>query len=83
MLPLYKVGGSCGHVVPQVVKAELIVRTKGNIGIVCCASAVGVGDVFVDAIHRNAMEHIEGSHPLRVTLSKVVIHRNDMHTIAR
>ena len=28
------------------------------------------------------MEHIERSHPLRVTLSQVVVHGNDVNTIA-
>jgi hypothetical protein len=38
--------------------------------------------VLVDAVYTEAMEHIEGTHPLRVTLGEVIIHRHDVDTIA-
>ena len=38
--------------------------------------------MLIDAIHTQSVEHIERTHPLRVTLCQIVIHCDNMHTIA-
>ena len=82
MLSLYKVARLCCHVVAQVVEAELVVCTECDVGKICISSCVGVGLVLVDAIYAQAVEHVERSHPLRVTLCKVVVHCHYVHTVA-
>ena len=41
-----------------------------------------VGLMLVDAIYTQTVEHVEGTHPLRVTFSEVVVDCHYMHTIA-
>ena len=38
--------------------------------------------MLVDAIDREAVELVERSHPLGVTLGKVIVHRHHMHAVA-
>ena len=80
---LHQVVGRHGHVVAQVVETELIVGTEGDIGEIGLTTLVGVGPVLVDAIDTEAVEHIERSHPLGVTLGEVVVDGHHMHTVAR
>ena len=72
-----------GHVVAQVVKAELIVCSKRDVGHVSPPARLAVGLVLVDAIHAQSVEHIKRPHPLGVTLGQIVVHRDHMHAIAR
>ena len=80
---LHEVLGAHGHVVAQVVEAELVVRTEGDVGLVGAAALFGVGLVLVDAVHGEAVEHVERAHPLGVTLGEVVIDRHHVYTVAR
>ena len=80
--PLHEFLRIHGHVVAQVVETELVVRTERDVGLICFPTRVGVWLMLVDAIDRQSVEHIERSHPLRVTLGEVVVDRNDMHTVA-
>ena len=80
---LYQVERRTGHVVTQVVETELVVGSEGNIGIVGIATGLGVGFVLVDAVDRQAVEHVERPHPLRVTFRQVVVDRHHMHAVAR
>ena len=38
--------------------------------------------MFVNAVHRQSVEHIERSHPLRVSFGKIVIDSDHVHTLA-
>ena len=82
MRTLNEVRGGCRHIVSQVVKAELIVRTEGDVRIVSLAAPLAVGLVLVDTVDTQPVKHIERSHPLGVTLSQIVIDRDHMDTIA-
>ena len=78
---LYEVGRRDGHVVTQIVEAELVVGSEGDVGLVSLAAGLRVWLVLVDAINAQSVEHIERSHPLRVTLSQIVVDSYDVDTI--
>ena len=82
MLALNQVGRVLGHVVAQVVETELVVGAEGNVGQICTAAALAIGLVLVDAIHAEAMEHVDGTHPLGVALCQIVVHGYHVHTVA-
>ena len=82
MHALYKVAWLCSHVVAQVVETELVVCSECDVGHICLSALVRVGTVLVDAVNTQAMEHIQWTHPLRVTLCKVVVDCNHVYTIA-
>ena len=79
---LHEVLGARGHVVTQVVKAELVVGTEGDIGKISLATCLAVGLVFVNTIDAQPVEHIERTHPLRVTLGQIVVDGNHMYAVA-
>ncbi len=81
MSPLYQIERRGSHIITQVVETELIVRTESNIARVCTAALIAVGAILIDAINRQAVEHIKRAHPLGVTLSEVVVHGNHMHAL--
>ena len=72
-----------GHVVAQVVEAELVVRAEGDVGHVGLATGLAVGLVLVDAVDGEAVEHVERPHPLRVALGQVVVDGDDVYAVAR
>ena len=80
---LHQVFGIRGHIVAQVVEAELVVRTESDVGQISTAARLAVGLVLVDAVHAQAVEHVERAHPLGVALGQVVVHRDHMHAVAR
>ena len=82
MLPLYQVGHVDRHVVTEVIEAELVVGTEGDVAVVCLLPGIAVRLVLVDAVHRKSVEHIKRSHPLRVTLGQIVVDGDHMHTLA-
>ena len=65
---LHELADVAGHVVTQVVETELVVGTIGNVGVIGAATVIGVGLMLVDAIHGEAEELVEQTHPLGVTL---------------
>ena len=80
--PLDQLLGVDGHVVPQVVKAELIVGAIGDIRLI--GGLLGLPHHAVDhQAHRQAHEAEDLSHPLRVALGQVVVDGDDMHPLAR
>ena len=79
---LYQILRILRHVVTQIVKTEFVICTKGDIRQVCTTACLAVGLVLVNAIHAETMEHVNGSHPFRVTLGQIVIDRYHMNTIA-
>ena len=79
---LHEVLGGDGHVVAQVVEAELIVGAEGDVGLVGLAARLAVGLVLVDAIDAEAVEHVERAHPLGVALGQIVVDGDDVHAVA-
>ena len=79
---LHEVLGRGCHIVAKVVETKLVVRTECDVGIICGTTLGRVGLGLVDTCHRQAVEHIERSHPLRVTLGEVVVYGHYMHSIA-
>ena len=82
MAALHEVFGHHSHIVTQVVKTELIVRTKGDVGHVCLATGLGVGLVLVNAVNAQTMEHINRSVPFGVALGQVIVDRDHMHAVS-
>ena len=80
--PLHQVFGRVRHVVAQIVETELVVCTKRNVGHVCLAAFGRVGAMLVDAIYRQTVKLVERTHPLGVALGKVIVHRNNVYTVA-
>ena len=79
MLTLHEVLRADGHVVAQVIEAELVVRAEGDVREVSLAALVGIGLVLVDAVHRESMKHVERAHPFGVTLGEVIVDGNHVH----
>ena len=79
---LHEVFGHHSHIVTQVVKTELIVRTKGDVGHVCLATGLGVGLVLVNAVNAQTMEHINRSVPFGVALGQVIVDRDHVHAVS-
>ena len=70
-----------GHVVAQVVEAELVVGRVGDVGSVGLAALVGrhVGQDHADG---QAEELVHPAHPLGVVLREVVVDRDDVDALA-
>ena len=81
MRTLDQIPGILGHIVTQIVETELVVGTKGNICHISLTTGLAIGLVLINTIHTQAMEHIDGSHPLRVTLGQIIVHRYHMNTV--
>ena len=79
MLTLHEVLRADGHVVAQVIEAELVVRSEGDVREVSLAALVGIGLVLVDTIHGESVKHVERPHPFGVTLGEVVVDGNHVH----
>ena len=79
--PLHQVVLADDHVVPQVVKAQLVIRSVGNIA--------GIGrtaffrlQVVHDQADAQAQEAVHLAHPLTVAAGQVVVHRHHMDAFA-
>ena len=70
------------HIVTQIVKAELVVRCVYNIAVVGFALLLG-RHVLQSETNRKTQEAIEYSHPFAVTLSQIIVYRDDMYAFAR
>jgi len=79
---LHQVERAAGHIVAQVVETEFVVGAKSDVGQISLAPFFGIGAVFVYAIYRQAVKHIERSHPLGVTLGKIIVHRYHVDAVA-
>ena len=79
---LYQIERAAGHVVAQIVETEFVVGTESNIGQISLTTFFRIGTMFVDAIYRQAVEHIERTHPFRVTFRQVVVDSNHVYTAA-
>ena len=70
------------HVVAQIVKAQLVVRGIGDIGAVSLA-LLGIGLIGVDNPGRQTQSAVNLAHPFGIAFRQIVVHRDDMHTLAR
>ena len=71
-----------GHVVAQVVEAELVVGPVGDVGRVRLLP-LRRGHLGQDRPDLEAEEAVHPAHPLGVALSQVVVGRDDVHALAR
>ena len=70
-----------GHVVAQVVEAELVVGRVGDVGVVGDATLVGT-HLRQDHADGQAEELVDPAHPLGVVLGQVVVDRDDVDALA-
>ena len=70
------------HVVAQVVETELVVGPVGDVGTVRCLLFFPCHVRQVHA-HAQAQVTVQLAHPLRIAVGQVVVHRDDVHALAR
>src|SRR5450755_3967939 len=78
---LHTVVQAPGHVVAQVVEAELVVGAVGHVGRVLLAALLGL-HLGKDHAYFEAEELVHPAHPLGVALGQVVVDRDDVHAVA-
>ena len=78
---LYTVLQRVGHVVAQVVEAELVVGAVGDVGCVSDAPLVG-GHLRQDHADVQAQEAVHPAHPLTVPLGQIIVDGDDVHALA-
>ncbi len=83
MFALNQIRGGHSHIVAQIVEAEFVVGAERDVAFVCGASLGGVGLMLVDAVDCGAVEHVQRSHPFRVTLRQVVVDGDHVHSASR
>ena len=81
MDPLHHILWAACHIVAQVVEAEFVIGPEGDVAVVSALTLGRVGLVFVDAVYSEAMELVQRSHPLLITLGEVVIHGHHMDAV--
>ena len=69
------------HVVAQIVKAELIVRTVGDIRLVH-RLAILRRDIMNNQTYLESEEAVDLSHPLAVSLCQIVVDRDNMYALS-
>jgi len=67
MFTLHQILRADSHIVTQIVKTKLIVRTESNIGHICSTACVRIRLMLIDTIDTQSVELIKWSHPFRVT----------------
>ena len=82
MASLYQVTGILCHIVAQIVETELVVGTEGDICQICLTTCLAIGFMLVNAVYTETVEHVDGTHPLGVTLGKIVVDGNDVYAVA-
>ena len=70
-----------GHVVAQVVEAELRVGAEGDVGGIGLAPLLGA-HVVLDHADLHAEHVVDGPHPVGVAAGQVVVHRHEVHALA-
>jgi len=79
MAPLDQLIEGVGHVVTQVVEAELVVGAVGDVGGVGRAPLIGV-QPRQDHPDLEPQEAVHPTHPLAVTFGQIIVDGDDMHT---
>ena len=83
MLALNEIVHVDSHVVTQIVEAELVVGTEGDVAVVGLLPGIGIRLMLVDTVYRQAVEHVERAHPLGISLGEVIVDRHDVDSLAR
>ena len=78
---LHELVGAPGHVVAQVVEAELVIGAVGDVGGVG-RPALLRGHLWVDHADAQPEEAVDAAHVLGVALGQIVVHRDDVHALA-
>ena len=81
LAPLDQIPVVDGHVISQIVKADLIVGAVGNVGGIGILALLA-GQAVDDQAHLETHKAVDLTHPLRVTLGQIVVDGDDMHTVA-
>ena len=81
MAPLDQLLGVDGHVVPQIVKAKLVVGAIGDVGVIG-GLLLRAHDPVDHQTHGQAHEAIDLAHPLGVTLGQIVVHGDDVDALS-
>ncbi|CDB09544.1 uncharacterized protein BN744_00881 [Bacteroides sp. CAG:633] len=82
VLALNEIFRTDGHVVTQVVETKFVVGTESDICHISLTACVRVGTMFVDTVYAQSVEHVQRSHPFRVTFRQVVVYSNDMYSVS-
>jgi len=69
------------HIVAEIIKSEFIIRPERDVRSVG-PLALFLRDVMLDHTHRKPQEFINGSHPVPVAASQIIVHGHKMHTLA-
>ena len=69
------------HVVTKIIKTEFVIRDIGDVTVICLTALVIVIRVQ-DHADGEAQPAMYGAHPLRITVSQVVIDRNDVNALS-
>ena len=69
------------HIISEIIEAELIVLSVRNVGLICSSSHL-LAHALIDAAYGETQEGMNASHPLRVTLGEIVVHRYNVNTLA-
>ncbi len=82
MPALHEFFGAPSHVVAQVVETELVVGAVGDISGVRGPALIG-GHLRHDDADVEAEKAVHPAHPLGVAAGQVIVHRDDVHALAR
>ena len=82
MRTLYKLIRRMCHIVTEVVKTKFVIGTIGDISSISHAATRRVRLIVIYTFHLQAMELEKRSHPSTVSASQVVVHSNQMYSIA-
>ena len=77
---LHQLVGVDGHVVTQIVEAELVVGAVGDVGVVS-GLLLAAGHTVDDQTHAQAQETVDLAHPLAVSLGQVVVDGDHVDTL--
>ncbi len=80
-VPLHQFFFVYHHIVPQIIKSQFVVGGIGDIAVIRLSSLIVV-HIVENHAHGQAQKLMNLSHPLRITLCQIVIHRNDMHALS-
>ena len=79
--PLSQLRLADDHVVPQVVKTQLIVGAVGNVAGIGLAT-LGTVHIMDDQAHAEPQEAVHLAHPLTVTARQIIVHRHHVDALA-
>ena len=81
MSPLHQLLLVNGHVIPQIVKAQLVVGAVGNVSSIGCPALIRAHAGNHQA-HSQAHIAVDLAHPFGVTLGQIIVDRNHMDALA-